>query len=81
VDQQLEQYFNNYFDLFNTSGWKQLMEELNNNALGVNNLQATKDSEDMYFRKGQLNVLASILNLQNTIEASHKEASEAPEDD
>lgn len=81
MDQQLEQYFNNYFDLFNTSGWKQLMEELNNNALGVNNLQATKDSEDMYFRKGQLNVLASILNLQNTIEASHKEASEAPEDD
>ena len=81
MDQQLEQYFNNYFDLFNTSGWKQLMEELNNNALGVNNLQATKDSEDMYFRKGQLNVLASIINLQNTIEASHKEASEAPEDD
>lgn len=81
MDQQLEQYFNNYFDLFNTSGWKQLMEELNNNALGVNNLQATKDSEDMYFRKGQLNVLASILNLQNTIEASHKEASEDPEDD
>ena len=78
---ELETYFNNYFDLFNTSGWKQLMEELNNNALGVNNLQAIKDSEDMYFRKGQLNVLASILNLQNTIEASHKEASEAPEDD
>lgn len=81
MDKQLEQYFNNYFDLFGTDGWKQLMEELNNNALGVNNLQATKDSEDMYFRKGQLNVLASILNLQNTIEASHKEASEAPEDD
>jgi hypothetical protein len=81
VDKQLEQYFNNYFDLFGTDGWKQLIEELNNNALGVNNLQATKDSEDMYFRKGQLNVLASIINLQNTIEASHKEASEAPEDD
>lgn len=81
MDKQLEQYFNNYFDLFGTDGWKQLMEELNNNAVGVNNLQATKDSEDMYFRKGQLNVLASILNLQNTIEASHKEASEAPEDD
>ena len=81
MDKQLEQYFNNYFDLFGTDGWKQLMEELNNNALGVNNLQATKDSEDMYFRKGQLNVLASILNLQNTIEASHREASEAPEDD
>lgn len=81
MDKQLEQYFNNYFDLFGTDGWKQLMEELNNNALGVNNLQATKDSEDMYFRKGQLNVLASIINLQNTIEASHKEASEAPEDD
>lgn len=81
MDKQLEQYFNNYFDLFGTDGWKQLMEELNNNAVGVNNLQATKDSEDMYFRKGQLNVLASILNLQNTIEASHREASEAPEDD
>jgi hypothetical protein len=81
VDQELEKYFNNYFDLFGTDGWKQLIEELNNNALGVNNLQATKDSDDLNFRKGQLNVLASIINLKNTIEASYKEASEEPEDD
>lgn len=81
MDQELEKYFNNYFDLFGTDGWKQLIEELNNNALGVNNLQATKDSDDLNFRKGQLNVLASIINLKNTIEASYKEASEEPEDD
>ena len=81
MDKELEKYFNNYFDLFGTDGWKQLIEELNNNALGVNNLQATKDSDDLNFRKGQLNVLASIINLKNTIEASYKEASEEPEDD
>jgi len=37
---------------------------------------ATKDVDDMYFRKGQLNVLNSIVNLDDSIDAAYKDATE-----
>lgn len=62
---ELEEYYNNYFELFRTSGWKQLIEELQTNAVSINSVEATKDSDDLYFRKGQIAVLAYILNLED----------------
>ena len=73
IDRELEQYYNNYFDLFNTNGYKQLINELTNNAVAINNVDAIKDSNDMYFRKGQLNVLASLINFETTIDNAFKE--------
>lgn len=73
---ELEKYFNNYFDLFRNEGWKQLTEELKNNALQINDLQTVKDVEDMNVRKGQLVILANILNLENTINTSYEQALE-----
>jgi len=71
-----DEYYNNYFDMFNSKGWQQLVEELNVNLVSVNSVQATKDVDDMYFRKGQLNVLNSIVNLDNSIDAAYKDATE-----
>jgi hypothetical protein len=71
-----DEYYNNYFDMFNSKGWKQLVEELNVNLVNVNSVQATKDVDDMYFRKGQLNVLNSIVNLDDSIDAAYKDATE-----
>lgn len=74
-----EVYYNNYFDLFNHEGWKQLLEELTINGSSINSIVPVKDVEDLFFRKGQLNIVSSILNLQNTIEASYAEAQESSE--
>ena len=71
-----DEYYNNYFDMFNSKGWKQLVEELNVNLVNVNSVQATKDVDDMYCRKGQLNVLNSIVNLDDSIDAAYKDATE-----
>lgn len=70
---ETEEYYNKYFDLFQKDGWKQLVEELQQNALVINSVEATKDSNDLYMRKGQLNVLAYILNLEATINANYDE--------
>ena len=40
---ELEKYYNTYFDLFRTDGWKQLIEELANNASVINSVEATKN--------------------------------------
>ena len=73
LDQETEQYYNKYFDLFNTPGWKQLIEELQQNALVINSVEATKDQNDLYVRKGQLNVLAYILNFETTTNNNYEE--------
>lgn len=73
LDQETEKYYNKYFDLFNTDGWKQLIEELQQNALVINSVEATKDENDLYVRKGQLNVLAYILNFETTTNTNYQE--------
>ena len=73
IDKEVEEYYNRYFDLFTTDGWKQLIEELRQNALAINSVEATKDSDDLYIRKGQLNVLAYLLNLESTVNNNFEE--------
>ena len=73
LDKETEEYYSKYFDLFRTEGWKQLIEELKQNALMINSVENTKDSEDLFIRKGQLKVLAYLLNFENNMETSFNE--------
>lgn len=80
MNPELEHYYNKYFDLFNNEGYKQLIEELKANVVAINNVDAIKDESDMYFRKGQLNVLASLLNFETTINNAFEEITTDAED-
>jgi hypothetical protein len=73
MDKETEEYYNKYFDLFGNDGWKQLIEELKQNALSINSVEATKDANDLYVRKGQLNVLAYLLNFESTLNTNFEE--------
>ena len=68
MDKETEQYYDNLADMFLTRGWKDLVEELTENALNINCVEYTKDANDLYFRKGQLNIVAYILNLESTVD-------------
>ena len=78
---ETETYYNNYFDIFNTDGWKQLLEDFKSNADIINSVEATKDVDDMFFRKGQLNVLAHLINFEAITVNSFEDAQNNPEDD
>ena len=71
---ELETYFNNYNELFNHEGFKQLLQELSVNATQLADIQPVKDLEDLYYRKGQVAAFATIINLQSTIEAAREQA-------
>lgn len=73
MDKETEEYYNKYFDLFYNDGWKQLIEELKQNALSINSVEAVKDANDLYVRKGQLNVLAYLLNFESTLNTNFEE--------
>jgi len=73
MTKELEAYYNTYFDLFRTDGWKQLTNELKDNIVVLNSVESVKDENDLYFRKGQLAVLANLINLETTITNAFEE--------
>jgi len=81
VDQETQTYYDNYFSLFMTDGWKQLTSEFTNNANNINSIESTKDANDMYFRKGQLNVLAHLINMETIVTNNYEEANKTEEND
>tara|TARA_S200000501_G_scaffold239438_1_gene224336 strand:+ start:4171 stop:4425 length:255 start_codon:yes stop_codon:yes gene_type:complete len=80
LDKETEEYYSKYFDLFRTEGWKQLIEELRQNAMMINSVENTKDQEDLYIRKGQLKVLGYLLNFESNMETSFEELEKEDED-
>ena len=72
MNTELETYFDNYFELFNSEGFKQLLQELSTNAQQLADIQSVKDSEELFYRKGQVAALATVINLQATIEEHEK---------
>ena len=71
---ELETYFDNYNELFNHEGFKQLVQELSSNATLLADIQTVKDQDDLYYRKGQVAAFATVINLQGTIEAAREQA-------
>jgi len=74
MNPELETYFDNYNELFNHKGFKQLLEEITNNAKLLSDIQTVKDAEELYYRKGQVAAFATIINLQATIENAREQA-------
>lgn len=81
MNRDLEHYYNVYFDLFRSEGWKQIIEELSENAENVGSIESIKDQNDLYFRKGQLNVLGHLINLESITLSAYEEAIQEEEED
>ncbi|MEL0016850.1 MAG: hypothetical protein VW715_16675 [Rhodospirillales bacterium] len=78
---ELEAYFNNYNELFNSEGFKQLIGELSNNATQLADIQSVKDGDELFYRKGQVAALATVINLENTITAAREQAEAEEQED
>lgn len=72
-DRELEKYYRSFEEMFRSDGWKNLMEDIKGSADNVNSVEACKDDKDLYFRKGQLVVMANMLNLEAQIETAKEQ--------
>ena len=76
MNQELETYFDNYFAMFRSEGWKQLISDLRGNVENINSVELTEDVNNLYFRKGQLAILGTLFNLETQIDSSQQQALE-----
>ena len=69
----LQQYYEESFNMMATDGWANLMEDLNKLKDSLNNLSLVTDTQDLYFRKGQIDILDLILKRKDTCEQVYQE--------
>ncbi len=72
-------YYEAFFDLFNTDGWKQFVEEVTeaHSAYQIENLNSEKE---LFFAKGERSTLQRIINFENGIEAAYASITEETEE-
>jgi hypothetical protein len=80
TDVELEKYYRSFEEMFRSDGWKNLMQDFKGSAEQVNSVEACKDDKDLYFRKGQLVVMANMLNLESQIETAKQQQEDDSEE-
>ena len=68
-DQEFEDYTLSMQELFRSKGWEFFLNDIKGGVPNVNSVEAAKDENDLFFRKGQLAVIANILNLEAQLES------------
>lgn len=66
-----ELYYNNFFDLFRTDGWKQFLSELQDRST-VYDIGYLNDAKDLHKAQGELSIIRMILNFEQFIEQGYE---------
>lgn len=79
-DSELENYFQALFGMYGTPGWQKLMEDMARLQDVYDRVSNGVENEnDLYFRKGQLEVITQLLTHQARNEAGYAAAIEEQE--
>lgn len=65
-----QKYYENYFDLFNTDGWSQLMEQIQVDRDNFQ-IEAIEDEKTLFQTQGQLYVLNTLISMEDMVRAAY----------
>ena len=77
MDRDLITYYENRFDMMASVGWKDLLEDLTKMIETYNNVSSIDTVENLYFKKGQLDILRWVASLKQTSEEVFEELQNA----
>ena len=73
MDKELQVYYEECFSMMATKGWSLLMEDFQALKTSLNDLSTVADTQDLYFRKGQLDILNLVLQRKEICEKAYEE--------
>jgi hypothetical protein len=73
MDKELQVYYEEQFSMMSTKGWKDLMEDFKDLKDSINDVSLTTDTQDLFFRKGQLDILSLLLKRKESCEEVYKQ--------
>ena len=68
-------------EMLMTDGWKNVEKELSELIEAIGNIEAVKNSDELFYKKGQLNITNLILNLPHTVDSALDVLKEDSQDD
>lgn len=72
-DPELQKYYESLQDTFMTEGWKFLLEDFTGAEESIRDLIQCKDEKDLYYKKGQLDVMGRLLTFESSIKNSYED--------
>jgi len=76
VNQELQKYYEDRFDLFSRQGWADLMEDVDNMLIPLNNVSTIADEKSLQFRKGEISILIWLKTLKGVSEQAYEDLNE-----
>jgi hypothetical protein len=70
-----EKYYENYFDIFITDGWKQLVDDISS-ILSSHRIEDIQDENSLFYLKGERAALSRIVNFEDSIKRVYDEIKE-----
>lgn len=73
MDQELQRYYDERFNMMATQGWQDLMEDLQKLLDQYQNIDNCGDTVTLEYRKGQVDILKYLINLEELSEKTYEE--------
>jgi hypothetical protein len=73
MDKELQKYYEETFSMITTEGWKFFVEDMENLRETIDSVSTTLNAEDLFFKKGQLDILTLILTRKKICEESYNQ--------
>lgn len=73
MNEELKQWYEAQFDMFNEQGYKDLLHTVNEMRENYQNLRNLPSEDTLKFRQGQLDILDWLAGWQNSVESNYKE--------
>jgi len=68
-------------EMLMTDGWKNVEKELSDLVEAIGSIEAVKNSDELFYKKGQLNIASLIMNLPHTVDSTLDVLKEDSQDD
>jgi len=68
-------------EMLMTDGWKNVEKELSELIEAIGSIEAVKNSDELFYKKGQLNIANLIMNLPHTVDSTLDVLKEDSQDD
>lgn len=73
---ELQKYYEETFNMMATEGWKYLIEDLEKLVNELSNIRTATDTQQLYFRQGQLDILDLLIKRKETCEQVYDQLTE-----
>lgn len=75
MDDKLEQYYRDRFDMLTSQGWKDLIEDIDSMLVSANKLDGIDSEAKLHFRKGEISMMKWFIGIERMSEDAYKELS------